>query len=117
MRHIDRGISTLAVALSDYVTVPELTALARLTKSTAPGPKPDLAKHILESLEGDRLRIVWQCLGWVTVRIPFDDEEQALFVALGFGPRAEVIEPAGLRERVEREIAAMSERTVERRSL
>lgn len=62
MKHIDRGISTLAVALSDYMTVPELKALARLTKSTAPGPKPDLAKHILEFLEGDRLRMVWQCL-------------------------------------------------------
>ncbi len=62
MKQIDRGISTLAVALSNYMTVPELKALARLTKSTPPGPKPDLAKHILEYLEGDWLRMVWQSL-------------------------------------------------------
>ena len=44
--------------------------------------------------------------GWVTLRIQFDDEEQARFVALGLGPRAEVIEPEGLRERVASELAA-----------
>src|SRR6266542_148206 len=62
MKHIDRGISTLAVALSDYMTVPELKALVRLTKNASPGPKPDFAKHILEFLQGDRLRMVWQSL-------------------------------------------------------
>jgi len=44
--------------------------------------------------------------GWVTLRIQFDDEEQARFVALGFGPRAEVIEPESLRDRVLSELAA-----------
>ena len=31
--------------------------------------------------------------GWTTVRVQFEDEEQACFVALGFGPGAEVVEP------------------------
>jgi len=43
--------------------------------------------------------------GWVTLRVQFDDEEQARFVALGFGPRAEVIEPESLRARVASELA------------
>jgi predicted DNA-binding transcriptional regulator YafY len=38
--------------------------------------------------------------GWVTLRVQFDGEEQARFVALGFGPRVEVIEPESLRTRV-----------------
>jgi predicted DNA-binding transcriptional regulator YafY len=44
--------------------------------------------------------------GWLTRRVAFDDEEQALFVALGFGARAEVVEPKALRQRRERELAA-----------
>jgi len=48
--------------------------------------------------------------GWVTSRVQFEDEEQALFVVLGFGARADVVEPAGLRERVIHEIAAAGER-------
>ncbi len=36
--------------------------------------------------------------GWVTLRVQFDDEEQARFVALG--SRADVVHPAALRERV-----------------
>jgi predicted DNA-binding transcriptional regulator YafY len=43
--------------------------------------------------------------GWVTLRVQFDDEEQARFVALGFGPRAEVIEPGSLRTRVASDLA------------
>jgi predicted DNA-binding transcriptional regulator YafY len=48
--------------------------------------------------------------GWVTLRVRFDDEDQACFVVLGQGPRAEVIEPAGLRERVTADLAAALER-------
>jgi predicted DNA-binding transcriptional regulator YafY len=48
--------------------------------------------------------------GWVTLRVPFDDEEQALFVALGMGARAEVIAPASLRRRVAADHAAALER-------
>lgn len=47
--------------------------------------------------------------GWVTMRVQFDDEEQARFVALGFGPRAEVIEPESLRERVASDLAAANQ--------
>jgi len=43
---------------------------------------------------------------WVTLRVQFDDEEQARFVALGFGPRAVVIEPESLRDRVNSDRAA-----------
>lgn len=38
--------------------------------------------------------------GWVALRVGFEGEEQARFVALGFGPRVRVIEPKTLRERV-----------------
>lgn len=38
--------------------------------------------------------------GWVSVRVQFDDEEQASFVVLGLGPNVDVIEPAGLKARV-----------------
>jgi predicted DNA-binding transcriptional regulator YafY len=44
------------------------------------------------------------------VEVKFDDEEQAAFVILGLGHRAEVLAPASLRQRVDAEIAAMSER-------
>jgi len=36
----------------------------------------------------------------VTLRAEFDDDEHAVFVVLGMGARAEVLEPAALRERV-----------------
>jgi len=44
--------------------------------------------------------------GRVTLRLQFDDEEQALFVVLGHGPRADVVEPASLRDRVATDRAA-----------
>jgi hypothetical protein len=62
MKHIDPGIPTLAVALSNHMNTDELKALARLTKGPAPQRKPDLARHILEYLDGDRLRMLWQSL-------------------------------------------------------
>jgi predicted DNA-binding transcriptional regulator YafY len=52
---------------------------------------------------------------WVTLRVPFDDEEQACFVVLGLGPRVDVIEPASLRERAAAEVAATLERVVRQR--
>ena len=48
--------------------------------------------------------------GWVTLRVQFDDEEQACFVVLGLGPRVDVIEPASLRMRVAADHAAASAR-------
>jgi predicted DNA-binding transcriptional regulator YafY len=53
--------------------------------------------------------------GWVTLKVQFDDEEQARFVALGFGPRAEVIGPESLRERVSADLAAAFERSAQPR--
>jgi predicted DNA-binding transcriptional regulator YafY len=48
--------------------------------------------------------------GWVTLRVAFDDEDQACFVALGLGADAEVVEPAGLRRRVGAAVAAAAAR-------
>lgn len=64
----------------------------------------------------DRLAM-WRCTtpraatqpqpdGWLVREVEFDDEEQARFVALGFGPRAEVLAPVALRDRVRRDIEA-----------
>jgi predicted DNA-binding transcriptional regulator YafY len=44
--------------------------------------------------------------GWITLRVQFDDEEQACFVVLGLGPRVDVIGPASLRDRVAADVAA-----------
>ncbi len=44
--------------------------------------------------------------GWEMLRIQFEEEEQARFVVLGMGSRAEVMAPASLRERVAEEIRA-----------
>src|SRR5262245_6670830 len=48
--------------------------------------------------------------GWITMHAQFEDEDHAAFIVLGLGPRAEVIEPAKLRERVVAEIVRMIER-------
>jgi predicted DNA-binding transcriptional regulator YafY len=49
--------------------------------------------------------------GWVMREVEFDDEEQALFVVLGFGPRASVVSPVSLRERVARDVRELMRRT------
>jgi predicted DNA-binding transcriptional regulator YafY len=38
--------------------------------------------------------------GWVALRVGFENEDQARFVTLGFGPRARIMQPTELRERV-----------------
>jgi len=48
--------------------------------------------------------------GWMTRCVQFDDEESACFVVLGLGPRVDVIEPAGLKARVQAAVAATAER-------
>ena len=53
--------------------------------------------------------------GWVTLRVRFDDEDQACFVVLGQGPRVEVIEPASLRDRVTADLIVAVERARARR--
>jgi predicted DNA-binding transcriptional regulator YafY len=49
--------------------------------------------------------------GWIVLRVDFEDEAEACFVALGFGTRVEVDEPASLRARIAAEAAAMAART------
>ena len=38
--------------------------------------------------------------GWITCRVQFDCEDEACFVVLGFGQRAEVLAPLSLRDRI-----------------
>jgi predicted DNA-binding transcriptional regulator YafY len=45
--------------------------------------------------------------GWTAMQVGFESEEQALFVALGFGARVRVMEPAALRDQVAAEVRAM----------
>jgi hypothetical protein len=47
---IDGGIPTLAAALSEHLTVGELTVLATLTHTRAPTRKAALVEHICQSL-------------------------------------------------------------------
>jgi predicted DNA-binding transcriptional regulator YafY len=47
--------------------------------------------------------------GWVAMRVDFESEEQALFVALGMGARVRVVEPQEMRHRVAAETKAMSD--------
>lgn len=48
--------------------------------------------------------------GWVTLRLEFDSEEEARFVALGLGTRVQVVEPKALLSYVERQVAELAER-------
>jgi predicted DNA-binding transcriptional regulator YafY len=48
--------------------------------------------------------------GWIVVNVEFEVLAQAQFVALGFGPRAEVLAPEELRNRVRADIAAAAAR-------
>lgn len=46
---------------------------------------------------------------WTTLRVRFHHENEACFVALGLGSRAEVVAPAKLQERVRTEVAALAD--------
>ena len=48
--------------------------------------------------------------GWITMRAQFEDEDHVCFVVLGLGPRADVLEPAKLRERVAADIDRIMDR-------
>jgi len=48
--------------------------------------------------------------GWGILNVRFDNEEEAVFVILGFGARADVIRPDGLRKRIAAELSAMMDR-------
>jgi len=62
----------------------------------ATSPLPDQPKPLRE--------------GWVTLKVRFEDEEQARFIILGFGPRAHVVEPVALGERILADAAAILDR-------
>ncbi len=51
-----------------------------------------------------------QADGWITLRVQFEREKQALFVVMGLGARVDVIEPVSLREQMAAEVAAVAER-------
>ncbi|HJZ98367.1 MAG TPA: transcriptional regulator [Candidatus Solibacter sp.] len=53
--------------------------------------------------------IVGEAGEWTTMRVRFHHEDEATFVALGLGRRAQVMSPAKLKERVRAEVAAMVE--------
>ena len=48
--------------------------------------------------------------GWRTLRVHFEDEQQAAFVALAFGRKVEVLAPVTLRHRVQSELMASASR-------
>jgi predicted DNA-binding transcriptional regulator YafY len=74
-----------------------------------------VATFRVEARASERLAM-WRCTaprppagrnpedGWVIREVEFDDEDQACFVALGFGPRVEVVAPKSLRDRVRRDV-------------
>ena len=54
--------------------------------------------------------------GWMTMRVDFDDEEQACFIARGLGPRAVLVEPQSLRDRLIADANALLDRLTPRRA-
>jgi predicted DNA-binding transcriptional regulator YafY len=72
-------------------------ATLRLEPKSAEGLK---LWHVAKELHADPE-------GWVTLRVQFADAEQARYIVLGLGPRADVIEPPELRERVASDAAAV----------
>jgi predicted DNA-binding transcriptional regulator YafY len=52
--------------------------------------------------------------GWALLNVRFDTEEEAVFVILGFGARAEVIKPESLRKRIAAELSNVMERMKKR---
>ena len=55
--------------------------------------------------------------GWRTMRVEFESEEQAVFMALGLGSRARVVGPEALRKRVQWEARTMVDSAAENGSL
>jgi predicted DNA-binding transcriptional regulator YafY len=48
--------------------------------------------------------------GWLTLKVRFEEEDQARFILLGLGPRAHVVEPTGLRKRILADASAILNR-------
>jgi predicted DNA-binding transcriptional regulator YafY len=83
---------------------PRLEAMLRLEPETARWFKVWRVATVVEDAPPDRD-------GWITLRVPFDHPGEACFVALGLGPRVDVLAPASLRARVAAEAAAVVERS------
>jgi len=60
--YTDGGIPSLHVALSEHMNAGEIKKLAALTGSRVPTRKADLVDLVVQHLDGDRLRTVWQTL-------------------------------------------------------
>jgi len=60
--HVQSGIPTIEVALSEYMNSADLKKLAALTNEKLPTRKADLADVIMRHLDGEGLRKVWQGL-------------------------------------------------------
>jgi predicted DNA-binding transcriptional regulator YafY len=71
----------------------------KMWRTTSPGPAGEDA----------------DAAGWVTLRVRFDDEDQACMAVLGLGPRVDVIGPEKLRERVTADLAAAMARALKAR--
>jgi predicted DNA-binding transcriptional regulator YafY len=54
------------------------------------------------------LRKHWSVEGWITLKAEFGDEDQARFVILGMGSRAQVLEPRAFRQKILTEVQAMA---------
>ncbi|MGO9411364.1 MAG: hypothetical protein ACLQCB_11525, partial [Spirochaetia bacterium] len=60
--HVDGGIPTLKVALSEHMSAEALKKLAALINEKPPARKADLAAAIMRRLAGEGLRTIWQSL-------------------------------------------------------
>jgi predicted DNA-binding transcriptional regulator YafY len=80
---------------------PRYDATLRLAPRAAEGVKAWRTVTAVESPDSE---------GWITLRIQFQDEEQARFVVMGLGPSVDVVDPPSLRDRVAAEVAAVVER-------
>jgi predicted DNA-binding transcriptional regulator YafY len=50
--------------------------------------------------------------GWLTLRVEFENQEQARFVTLGFGPKAQALAPASLCDRILADASAIVDRGI-----
>jgi predicted DNA-binding transcriptional regulator YafY len=80
------------------------SAILRMSPSAARGVR---MWRIASALENDKSA---DPEGWESLRVQFENEEEACFVVLGFGPRVEVIGPQTLKDRVLENVAQLVER-------
>jgi predicted DNA-binding transcriptional regulator YafY len=86
-------------------TWPRFEAILRLRPSAAREMK--IWRTASELADADSAQTSGDDGKWTTLRVQFDDEEQAVFVILGMGSRVQVVAPASLKEAIRSELAAM----------